>query len=107
MEISVHLLVEKLDHIVTILSGRKRCEIGDECPRYSVLPRPIDRMVRVERPTIEANVGAKPVQLDMTLRRIVAKLAKRLERSKPELIDVAVMRFDVITDHCWCDDAAL
>jgi hypothetical protein len=42
MEIAAQLLVEKLDHTAA---------------RYSVLPRPIDWMIRVKRPSIQANIG--------------------------------------------------
>jgi hypothetical protein len=70
-------------------------------------PRPIDRMVRVQRPPIEANIGAETARLDEPLRTIVAVLAQALKRAKPKLVNVAVMRLDVIADGRWLDDASL
>jgi hypothetical protein len=64
-------------------------------------------MPRIERPTIQANVGAEPSLLDQPLRRIVALLAERLKRPKPELVDVAMVRLNVIADGRWGDEAAL
>jgi hypothetical protein len=69
--------------------------------------RPIDRMVGVQRPPIQSNVGAKPARLDHPLRRIMAPFAQAHERTEPEFIDVPTMRLDVITDFCRRDDAAL
>jgi hypothetical protein len=34
-------------------------------------------------------------------------LAQALKRAKPEFIDVAMVRLDMITDGRWRDDAAL
>jgi predicted metal-dependent HD superfamily phosphohydrolase len=36
-----------------------------------------------------------------------APLAQALKWTEPEFVDVAVVRFDVITDFCRRDDAAL
>jgi len=58
----------------------------------------IDRMIGIERPPIKTNVGSEPAELDEPLRGVVTFLAKRLERAKPEFIDVAVMWLDVIAD---------
>ena len=63
-------------------------------------PRPIDRMARVQRPPIEANIGAETVRLDEPLRTIVAVLAQALKRAKPKLVNVAAMWFDMIADCC-------
>ena len=70
-------------------------------------PRPIDRMARVQRPPIEANIGAETARLDVPLRTIVAVLAQALKRAKPKLVNVAVMWLDVIADCRRLDDAAL
>jgi hypothetical protein len=64
-------------------------------------------MVRVERPSIQADIGAEPVQLDKSLRGVVTFLAKRLERAEPEFVDIALMRLDVITDLRRRDNALL
>jgi hypothetical protein len=53
-------------------------------------------MPRIDRPTI--NVRAKAAHLDKPLRAIVTSLAERLERAKPEFVDVAVMWLDVVAD---------
>jgi hypothetical protein len=66
-------------------------------------PRPIDRMARVQRPPIEANIGAETARLDEPLRTIVAVLAQALKRAKPKLVNVAVVRLDVIADGRWRD----
>ncbi|HVD74104.1 MAG TPA: hypothetical protein VNC81_11045 [Xanthobacteraceae bacterium] len=55
-------------------------------------------MIGIERPPIKTNVGSEPAELDEPLRGVVTFLAKRLERAKPEFIDVAVMWLDVIAD---------
>ena len=47
------------------------------------------------------------MRLDKPLSAVVATLAEALERTKPEFVDVAVMRLDVIADCRRLDDAAL
>jgi hypothetical protein len=64
-------------------------------------------MARVERPAVQANVGAEAARLDEPLRGVVATLAQAHERAEPELVDVAMMRFDVIADCRRRDDGAL
>ena len=63
-----------------------------------VSPHPIGRVARVQRPAIKADIRPKTTQLDEALRAVVTRFAERLERTEPELIDVAVVRFDVIAD---------
>jgi hypothetical protein len=58
-------------------------------------------MAWVQGPPIEANIGAETARLDEPLRTIVAVLAQALKRAKPELVDVAMVRFDVIADRRW------
>ena len=70
-------------------------------------PRPIDRMAWVQRPPIEANIGAETARLDEPLRTIVAVLAQALKRTKPKFVNVAMVWFDVIADRRWRDDGAL
>jgi hypothetical protein len=48
-----------------------------------------------------------PSSLDEPLRGVVLALAEALERTEPELVDVAVMWLDVIADFRRLDDAAL
>jgi len=64
-------------------------------------------MPRIDRPTINADVRAKAVHLDKPLRAIVTSLAERLERAKPEFVDVAVMWLDVVADFRRRDETAL
>jgi len=64
-------------------------------------------MVRVQRHAIKADIGAETVRLDKPLSAVVATLAEALERTKPEFVDVAVMRLDVIADCRRLDEAAL
>ena len=63
-------------------------------------------MARVQRPAIQANIGAEIARLDEPLRTVVASLAERLERAEPEFVDVAAMCLDVITDLSRHYDAA-
>jgi hypothetical protein len=64
-------------------------------------------MARVERPAVQANVVAEAARLDEPLRGVVATLGQAHERAEPELVDVAMMRFDVIADCRRRDDGAL
>ena len=70
-------------------------------------PPSIDWMARVERPAIEANIRAKAADLDKSLRGVVATFAEAHERAEPELVDVAVMRLNVVADCRRLDDAPL
>jgi hypothetical protein len=79
-------------------------------PERQVRPaslRPIDRMARIQRPPIEANIGAETARLDVPLRTIVAVLAQALKRAKPKPVNVATTWFDMIADCCGRDDGAL
>jgi hypothetical protein len=64
-------------------------------------------MVRVERPSIRANIGPEPTQLEKSLRAVVTPFAERLERTEPEFVDVAAMRLDMVADLRRRNDAAL
>jgi hypothetical protein len=55
-------------------------------------------MMRVHRPTINANIRAKPSPLDKALAGVMAPLAQAHERAVPEFIDVAAMWLEVIAD---------
>src|SRR5262249_36903856 len=70
-------------------------------------PATVDRMARVERQSVKANIRTIATRLDEALRAVMTLLAQALKRAKPELVDVAVMRLDVIADFCRRDDAAL
>ena len=70
-------------------------------------PPPIGRVIPVERPTIEPDIRAETARLDEPLRAVVTMLAERLERAEPELVDIAPMRLDVITDLRRRDNASL
>ena len=64
-------------------------------------------MIWIQRPAIKANIRTETARLHKSLRAIVTSLAERLERAKPEFVDVAVMGVDVIADFCRRDDTAL
>jgi len=64
-------------------------------------------MIGIERPPIKTNVGSEPAQLDEPLGGVVTFLAKRLEWTEPEFIDVAVVWLELIADRRWRDDGAL
>lgn len=70
-------------------------------------PATVDRMARVQRPPIQADIGAEAMLLHELLRGVVTFLAKRLEGAEPELVDVAVMWLDVVADCRRRDNAAL
>ena len=70
-------------------------------------PSSVDRMARVERPTIEAHIRAKPADLGKPLRGVVATFAEAHERTEPEFVDVAVVRLNVVADGRRLDDAPL
>jgi hypothetical protein len=64
-------------------------------------------MARVKRPAIEAYIRAKPADLDNSLRGVVTMFAEAYERAEPKLVDVAVVRLNVIADCRRLDDAPL
>jgi hypothetical protein len=63
-------------------------------------------VARVQRQPIKTDIRAEAVQLNEPLRAVMTLLAQALKRAKPELIDVAMVWLDVVTDHCRRDDAA-
>ena len=63
-------------------------------------------MAPIQRPSVQADIGAIPVDLSKPFAGIMATLAEAHERSKPELVDVAVMWLDVIADCRRLGDAA-
>ena len=64
-------------------------------------------MIGIGRPTVEPEVGAIAAELDLPLRRRVARLAQALELAGHEGIPIAPVRDDVIHHLCGCDDAAV
>src|SRR5262245_12538495 len=70
-------------------------------------PATVDRMAQVERQSVKANIRTIATRLDEALRAVMTLLAQALKRAKPEVIDIAVMRLNVIADRRRCDDAAL
>src|SRR2546428_8346575 len=70
-------------------------------------PATIDGVARVQRPSIEANIGTETARLEKPLRTVVTPLAERLERAEPELVAVAVMWLAVIADFPCPADTAL
>jgi hypothetical protein len=64
-------------------------------------------MARIERPSIQADIGSETVRLDKPLRGVVAAFAQALKRTKPEFVDLAAMWLDVIADFRRRDDTAL
>ena len=65
-----------------------RCSFGDALETLKRLSpsASIDRMARVQRPPIQANVAAEAVQLDEPFRGVVAPLAQALEWAKQNLL---------------------
>src|SRR5262245_42519632 len=70
-------------------------------------PATVDRMARVERQSVKANIRTIATRLDEALRAVMTLLAQALKRAKPEVIDIAVMRLNVSADRRRCDDASL
>ena len=64
-------------------------------------------MIRVERQTIQSDIGAKTARLDESLGAVMTSLAERLEWTEPEFVDIATTRLDMVADRRWPDDAAL
>jgi hypothetical protein len=73
-------------------------EVGQPArPQQTRLSPPhIDRMPRVERPTIEPDIAPVTMQLKLLLSAIMATLAKRLQLTREKFHAVAMMRLDVI-----------
>jgi hypothetical protein len=67
----------------------------------------VDRMARIYRPAVEANLRTKPAQLDEPLRGVVAGLAQTHKRAEPKFIDVASVRLNMITDLRRPNNASL
>jgi hypothetical protein len=55
-------------------------------------------MSRIQRPTIEPYVRPVAPQFNESLGAVMARFAERLERAKPELVDVTTMWLDVVAD---------
>jgi hypothetical protein len=70
-------------------------------------PATVDRMARIQRPPIKANIGSKPTRLDEPLSAVVTLFAQALKRAEPELVDVPFVRLDMIADCRRRDDAAI
>jgi len=64
-------------------------------------------MARVQRPSIQTDIGTKTVDLGKPFPGIVATFAEAHEGAEPELVDVAPMRLNVIADRRRHEDAAL
>src|SRR5262245_34762541 len=64
-------------------------------------------MARVDRQRVKDNIRTEAPRLAEPLRGVVAMLAQAHEWPEPKLVDVAMMRLDVIADFCGRDDAAL
>jgi hypothetical protein len=62
-------------------------------------PATVDRIARIQRPPIQADIGPEAVQLDEPLRGVVTFLAKRLEGAEPELVDVAMVWLDDLIEN--------
>jgi hypothetical protein len=77
------------------------------CAEEIITAATVDRVARVQRPTVEADIGVIAARLHETLGAVVTRLAQRLERPEPELVDITVVRLDVIVDGRRLDDPAL
>jgi hypothetical protein len=108
--VSVPLSISVRNHRANIVPGQSHAGDGlaarttrrsarpQTCPGL-LLARPIARVAQVQRPAIQTDIRAETVQFDEPLRGIVTFLAKRLERSEPEPVDVAGMWLDVIANR--------
>ena len=64
-------------------------------------------MSRIERPAIRACVARIAAIFEKFFITVVASLTQALQWTKPEFVDVAAMRLDVIGDGGRGDDASL
>jgi hypothetical protein len=80
--------------------GTDVCPVGGLTGFRQALPPPIHRMIWIELPAIEANIGSEPVELNESLRAAVAVLAEAHERAEPEFVGIAAMWLNVITNLC-------
>jgi hypothetical protein len=55
-------------------------------------------MIRVERIPVKPDVRTVAALLDQPLCAVVTVFAERLQLTGPELVDIAVVRLDVIAD---------
>lgn len=62
----------------------------------------VRRMLRVDRPAVEARRIGEAAMLFGLLGCIVVRLAKGLERTAPKLDRVTVVSLDVVADGCSC-----
>ena len=57
------------------------------------LARPVERVIAIGRQSVEPDVGAVAAELDLSLRRVVARLAQALQHTEHERTVTTV----------WCD----
>ena len=72
---------------------------GGGSPFPLALPSSIERMRRIERIAVDANVGPIASVFEVRLQAVVARLAERAERTQDELVVIAVMRRVMIGDR--------
>ena len=64
-------------------------------------------MTRIERPAVQTYVSPIAALLDHFLGAIVTRLTQRLQPPQPELVDIAVVRLNVVADRRRNDQTAL
>ena len=79
-------------------SERPAGKFGVRGSSQVLLAHPIERMVRISRKAVDADVVAIAPQLDLPLRRLVARLAQALQFAGDECGPIAAVRCDLI-DH--------
>jgi hypothetical protein len=67
----------------------------------------VERVVRIDRVSVNANITAITAQFDLPFRRVVARLTQRLQFPGDEVGPVASVRRDVIDDVRPRHDSAL
>ena len=64
-------------------------------------------MARIGRPAVQTYVSPIAALLDHFLGAIVTRLTQRLQPPQPELVDIAVVRLNVVADRRRNDQTAL
>jgi hypothetical protein len=75
---------------------------GDQAIRGRLSPRPaIDGMARIKWPTVHTDVRRVAVDFQEALAAIMARLAQALQLPKEELVNVSLMRLDMVRNRRW------
>jgi hypothetical protein len=64
-------------------------------------------MPRIDWPVIQSDIRCVTIQLEVALAILVTRLVERLELTEKELVQIAVVRLDVVGDRRWRHNPAL